>query len=103
MKALLTSGKSILEDLLETQELQDGEVHGRVESQTTLVRPKGRVELHSVSSVDLALALVIFPYYSELNDTLWDGGHLECLLVLGVLLEQRAVLEGGDQLCINNR
>jgi hypothetical protein len=94
----LTSGESILEDLLETQELQDGKVDGRVESETTLVRTKGGVELYSVSAVDLALALVIFPDDTELDDTLGDGGDLEGLLVLGVLLEEGGVLEGRDQL-----
>jgi hypothetical protein len=69
-----------------------------VESETTLVRAKGGVELYSVSAVDLALALVIFPDNSELNDTLGDGGNLESLLVLWVLLEEGGVLEGGDQL-----
>jgi hypothetical protein len=94
----LTSGESILEDLLETQEFQDGKIDGRVESETTLVRTKGGVELNSVSAVDLALALVIFPDDTELNDTLGDGGDLEGLLVLGVLLEEGGVLEGRDQL-----
>jgi hypothetical protein len=94
----LTSSKSILENLLETQELQDGEVDGRVKSQTTLVGTEGGVELDTVTAVDLALALVIFPDDTELNNALGNGGDLESLLVLGVLLEEGAVLEGGDQL-----
>lgn len=82
------AGKSILEDLLKTQELEDGEVDGGVETETTLVRTEGRVELHTVALVDLALALVVLPDNTELDDALRDGGNLEGLLVLGVLLEE---------------
>jgi len=51
------------------------------------------------TTVDLDLALVIFPCDSELDDALWDGSDLESLAVLWVLLEQGRVLEGGGQLC----
>jgi hypothetical protein len=69
-----------------------------VETETALVRAKGRVELHTVSPLDLALALVVLPDYAELDDALGDGGNLESLLVLGVLLEERGGLEGRDEL-----
>ena len=92
------TGKSILEDLLETQELKDGKVDSGVETETTLVRTESRVELHTVTLVDLALALVVLPDNTELDDALGDGGNLEGLLVLGVLLEKRGGLEGGDEL-----
>lgn len=94
------TGKSILEDLLEAKEFEDGEVDGRVEAETALVGTESRVELHTVTLVDLALALVVLPDDAELNDTLRDGGNLECLLVLGVLLEEGRGLKGGDELCI---
>ena len=92
------AGKSILEDLLETQELKDGEVESRVETETTLVGTEGRVELHTVTLVNLALALVVLPDDAELDDALGDGGNLEGLLVLGVLLKEGGRLKGGDEL-----
>jgi hypothetical protein len=95
---LRTAGKRILEDLLEAQELEDGQVDCGVESETTLVGAESRVELHTVTIVDLAFALVVLPDDTELDDALGDGGDLEGLLVLGVLVEERRRLKGGDEL-----
>ena len=92
------AGKSILEDLLETQELEDGKVDSGVETETALVGTESRVELHPVTLVDLALALVVLPDNAELDDALGDGGNLEGLLVLGVLLKEGGGLKGGDEL-----
>ena len=73
MKAVvLTSSQSILEDLLETQELEDAQVDCWVEAETTLVWTQSRVELDSVSAVQLELSLVIFPNNTELDDALGD-------------------------------
>ena len=93
----LTSSQGILEDLLETQELQDAEVDSWVESQTTLVWTKSRVELNTISTVDLQLSLVIFPDNSELDDSLGDGDDLEGNLVFWILLKECAVFEGRDE------
>jgi hypothetical protein len=95
---LLTSSQGILEDLLETQELQDTEIDSRMESQSSLVRAQGRVKLHTVSAVDLDLVLVIFPDDTELDDAFGNGDDLEGGLVLGLLLKEGAVFEGGDKL-----
>jgi len=95
----LTSSQSILEDLLEAQELQDGQVDRRVQAETALVWAEGGVELDSVAAVDLDLVLVVFPDNSELDDALRDGDDLEGGLVFGVLFEEGAVFERGDQLC----
>lgn len=46
-------GEAVLEDLLEAQELDDGEGDGGVEAQASLVRPDGLVELHAVAAVHL--------------------------------------------------
>ena len=92
------AGKGILKDLLETQELEDREVDSGMEAETTLVRTEGRVELHTVTLVDLALALVVLPDNAELDNTLRHRGNLKGRLVLGVLLEQGGGLEGGDEL-----
>lgn len=45
------------------------------------------------------LALVILPDNAELNHALGDGDNLESLAVLGLLLEESGVLEGGSELC----
>ena len=66
---------------------------------TALVGAQGRVELHPVSTVDLDLALVVFPDTSELDDALGNGGDLEGFLVFWVLLEKSGVLESTDQFC----
>jgi hypothetical protein len=55
--------------------------------------------LHTVSTVDLDLVLVILPDDTELDDTLGDGDDAEGGLEFWLLLEEGAVLEGGDQLC----
>jgi hypothetical protein len=57
-----------------------------VQAQAALVGAERRVELHAVALVDLALALVGFPDDAELDDALGD------------LLEERRLLEGGDEL-----
>lgn len=49
------------------------------------------------------LALVILPDDSELNDPLRDRGDLQGLAVLGLLLEQRRVLQGRGKLCVKCR
>jgi hypothetical protein len=69
-----------------------------VESETALVGTKSRVELDAVALVDVALALVVFPDNTELDDALGNGNDLESLLVLGVLLENGGALEGGGEL-----
>lgn len=89
-----TSSQSILEYLLETKELEDGEVDGGVEAQAALVRAKGGVELNTVTMVDLDLALVVFPDDAELDDALGNGDNRKSSLVLGVLLEESRFLKG---------
>ena len=93
------SGESILEDLLKAKELENGQVDRRVQTQTALVRTQGRVELDAETAVDLDLALVVLPDDAELDDALGDRHDPQRRPVLGVLLEQRAVLEGDDELC----
>ena len=116
--AHVQAGEGILEDLLETEELEDGKVHRGVEPEATLVGAKSGVELDTVSTVDLDLngismwqlirhfqkersylAFVIFPDNTELNNTLGDRDDLKSLAVLGLLLEKSGVLESGGELC----
>jgi hypothetical protein len=75
-----------------------GEVHGRVQPETALVGAKGRVELHTISAVDLNVALVVLPDDSELDHALRDGNDLQANPVFGMLLKERAVLESADEL-----
>lgn len=69
-----------------------------METETALVRTESRVELDTVTTVDLELAAVVLPDDSELDDALRDGNDLESGLVLGVLGEQGAVLKGARKL-----
>lgn len=70
-----------------------------MEAETTLVGTESRVELHAVSLLDLALALVVLPDNAELDDALGDGDDLKGLLVFGVLGEEGGGLKSGDELC----
>src|SRR5690606_12291127 len=85
------TGQRILEDLLESEELDDRQVDRRVEAQAALVRPEKRRELDAVPAVDLDLARVIDPRDAEhdltfrLDDPIKDAGFD----ILGVLLEGR--------------
>ena len=96
--AHVEAGQGVLENLLEAQELEHGEVDGGVQAETALVGAKGGVELHTESIVDLDLALVVLPHDAELDDALGNGDDFEGVAVFGVLLEERAVLEGGGKL-----
>ena len=81
-------GQSVLEGLLEAQELQYREVDRGVEAQSALVGADGRVELHAVAQVHLHLALVVDPGHAERDDALGLHQSLDelCLLELGVLV-----------------
>lgn len=70
-----------------------------MEAQAALVRAEGRVELDAVPAVDLEDAFVVLPDDAELDDAFGDGHDAQRGPVLGVLLEQRAVLERGRELC----
>ena len=96
--AHVEAGQGVLENLLEAQELEHGEVDGGVQAEAALVGAQGGVELHAEGIVDLDLALVVLPHYAELDDALGDGDDFEGVAVFGVLLEERAVLEGGGKL-----
>lgn len=54
--------------------------------------------MNSVSAIELELSLIVLPDDTELNDSFGDGNDFEGSLVLGVLLEEGAVLEGRGQL-----
>jgi hypothetical protein len=58
-------GERVLEDLLEPEELDDREVHRRVEAQTALIGPERGVELHSEAAVHPHESLVVRPRHPE--------------------------------------
>ena len=110
----------VLEDLLETEEFEDGHVHGGVESETALVRAEGGVELDTIAPIDFQLhfplpvsphlrysqsiwasylSLVIFPSHTELDCAFGNGCHFEGPAIFRVLLKQGRVLERESQLC----
>ena len=82
-------GEGVLEDLLEGEELEDGEVDGGVEAEAALVGSDRAVELDAVAAVDVDLALVVGPRHTE-DDRALGGDHA---LEDGVLLVFRV---GGD-------
>jgi hypothetical protein len=83
--------EGVLEDLLETEELQDRKVHGRVEAEASFIRSDRGVELYAVTAVDLDLAFVVQPRNTEhdralrLNNTIEDF----CCLVFRILFHER--------------
>ena len=81
-------GKRILEGLLEPEELQDGKVYRRVETQSALIRTDGTVELYAVADVHLHFSLVVNPRYTEGGDALRFHNALDdlCLLKLRMLV-----------------
>ena len=58
-------GQGVLEHLLKTKELDDAEVHGRMQAQASLIGPDGAVELYTVARVHLNLALIVHPRHAE--------------------------------------
>lgn len=97
-KRIHTASQRILEDLFKTQELEDREIDRRVKSQTALVRAQSRVELYAVTTVDLDLVLVVFPYHAKLDDSFRDSGNFEGGLKFWVLLEKGGIFKRGGEL-----
>ena len=62
--------KSILEGLLETEELQNRKIHRRMETKTTLVRSDCRIELNTITGICLNLTVIIHPCHLESKNTL---------------------------------
>ena len=88
------AGQSILEGLLEAEELDDGKVNVGSETQAALVGAEGRVVLHAVTTVDVILKVIVHPDNTELDGALGLDHALKQagLLVLGVGVDDR--LEG---------
>ena len=85
------AGQGVLENLLETEELDDGLVDRRVEAQAALVRADRRIELDAVAAVHLDVALVIRPCDAELHQAfrLNEPFQHAVALILGMLGDNR--------------
>ena len=59
------TGKAVLEDLLETEELHNADIYRGMETETALVRTDSGIELNSVTAVDSDFAFVVDPGDSE--------------------------------------
>jgi hypothetical protein len=70
-------------------QLQDGKVDSGVQSETTLVRTEGRVELDSETPVDGNSSIIPLPGDSEVDDSLGNLDNVKSTSVLWVLLEER--------------
>ena len=82
------SGESVLEGLLEAEELEHGRRNGLVEAETSLIGADSAVELNAISQVGLDFALIIYPGHAEGVDALGFHHALNnlCLLELGMLI-----------------
>ena len=63
-------GQRILERLLKSQKLQDGEIDRRVETNPALERPDHRRRLNPVAAIDLNISMIIDPGHAEHDDPL---------------------------------
>ena len=81
----------VLEDLLESEELEDRQIDARVEAQPALVGTDGAVALDAIATIDLHLALVVDPGDAEHDDAFGLDDALEDFrpLVFGMLVEAR--------------
>ena len=59
------AGQGVFEDLLEAEELNDAQVHARVEAQPALVGAERGVELDAEAAVDAHIVVVVQPGHTE--------------------------------------
>jgi hypothetical protein len=70
-----------------------------MEPQSAFVWTESRVELDSITAIDLWLSLVILPHDTKLDYAFWNRDDLQGGLVFRMLFEERAVFEGRDEFC----
>ena len=85
------TGERVFEYLLKTEELDNGSVNRGVETDSSLIRSDSGIELNAVTAVNLNVALIIYPAYTENDKTLGFGNALQntCFFVLGMSKENR--------------
>ncbi|MNV24720.1 hypothetical protein D3C71_1157930 [compost metagenome] len=74
-------GQRVFKGLLKAEELQDRQVHGRVEAHSAFERTNRGTELDAPRAVHLHLIFVVHPHHAELNHTFgfnqaFKQGHL---------------------------
>lgn len=82
-------GETVFEDLLKSQELEDGKIDGRMETQSAFVRSKTGAELHSIAPVDVDVSSIIQPRDAEQDDPFWFEHSFKHLDVLWMLHQYR--------------
>ena len=92
------SGQAVLQNLLQTEKLNDGQVDTGMQAQAALVRANGTVKLDTIAPVDLNLTLVVHPWYTEHDDPfrLHVPFQQSGLLVFWMTIHHR--LQGGQDL-----
>ena len=83
------SSQRVLEDLFESQKLNDRQIDSGMETETSLVWTNSRIVLDTEGTIDLNLALVINPRNTELNGTFWFSQTDHDIHIFRVLLEDR--------------
>lgn len=88
-------GQRVLKDLLETEELDNADIYGRMETKTAFVRADRGVELYTETTVNLYVSVVIVPRNAEddlslrLNDSLEYTGLYEVRAGIGYRIKGR--------------
>src|SRR5690606_20711270 len=65
------AGEAVFGCLFESKEFKDTQVYSRLEAQSALVGANRAVHLHPVTPVDLHFTLIVQPWNTEHNYTLW--------------------------------
>jgi hypothetical protein len=91
--------------LLKAEKLDDTEVDSGVEAETALVGSQSTAVLHAEAAVDVLLALVVDPGYTERKHALGFNHGLQHTQVVAVLLKERLeavqnLLKGLQELCL---
>ena len=92
------AGQGIFEDLFKTKELDDAQVHRRVEAETALIWPEDGIKLNTETTVDLDIPLVINPRNTEDNLTFRLGETLDEPFICIVIVFTEDVLQTAEDL-----
>src|SRR5690606_18216611 len=86
------AGQCVLEDLLESEKLHRALIDRRVKTQSALVGTQSAVEFHPEPTIDLDLAVVVFPWNAEddLAFGLADAFDNFLVRVVGILVDGRS-------------
>ena len=81
------AGQGVLQNLLHTKELKNRLVYRRMETETALVWSDGGIKLYSIAEIYVVYTLIIGPWYSECNNSLWlDKSLQKSILTIYILV-----------------